>query len=481
MVNSTIVDRYRKWIIQRGTESFPVTENEEGNLEIESKYCLGRVNFYDGDVIELRIDMIRDNKTEFFLHFQLTDLKRAQDLYVEMEEAMRNLKDKHIVKILLSCTSGLTTSYYAELLNKAVETLSLNYSFKAVSFDKLEEAGKGQDLILLAPQVHYARSKVQEMFHDKIAVRNIPAQTFGKYDTGALIELVKGELKELEDKLTPKSARIQAYFETNKKILAVGYINGGEGDESKIIYRYYKNGNIECSGESNAGRVNIDDLEEVIDGMVEKCPEIETIGLALPGTIENGIIFLEDHPIHLMNVKEVLEERYHKDVFTFNDANMIVTGIYWLEDRYKSVVLFFLPNGSHGAGCGIVVNGHLIRGRQHVAGEILYIEKLLKFSKEPEELVKTADGTVELVGKSLVPLIATLGPEAIFVYSQKTPSVESIRDEVKQCMPEEYIPDLVLVNDIREYMMTGTFLRCIWKLDDIKRLKFGLQHNPYME
>jgi hypothetical protein len=47
-------------------------------------------------------------------------------------------------------------------------------------------------------------------------------------------------------------------------------------------------------------------------------------------------------------------------------------------------------------------------------------------------------------------------------------------------MPEEYIPDLVLVNDIREYMMTGTFLRSIWKLDDIKRQKFGLQHNPYM-
>ncbi len=480
MENSSIVDRYRKWIIQRGTESFPVTENEEGNLEIESTYALGRVNFYEGDVIELRIDMIRDNKTEFFLHFQLTNLKRAQDIYVEMEEAMRNLKDKQEVKILLSCTSGLTTSYYAELLNKAVETLSLNYSFKAVSFNKLEEAGKGNDLILLAPQVHYARQKVEKMFHDMIPVRNIPAQTFGKYDTGALIELVKGELHEIDEKKTPKSARTQAFFETNKKILTIGYINGGEGLDGKIIYRYYKNGDIECSGECHSGKVMIEDLEEIIEAMLKKYPEIETIGLALPGTIEHGVVYLEEHPIHLMNVKKILEDKYHKDVFPFNDANMIVTGIYWLEDRYKSVVLFFLPNGSHGAGCGIVVNGHLISGKQNVAGEVLYIEKLLKYSDEPENLIKTVEGTVELVGKSLVPLIATVGPEAIFVYSQMTPSVDLIRNQVEECIPKEYIPDLVLVNDIREYMMTGTFLRCVWKLDDIKRKMFGLQHNPYV-
>lgn len=480
MGTSTIVERYRKWIIQRGTESFPVTENEEGNLEIESKYGLGRVNFYDEDVIELRIDSIREEKTEFFLHFQLTDLKRAQDLYVEMEEAMRNLKDKHIVKILLTCTSGLTTSYYAELLNKAVETLSLNYSFRAVSFNKIAEEGKGEDLILLAPQVHYSRKKVQDMFHN-IAVRNIPAQTFGKYDTGSLIELIKGELQEIESNQTPKAIRTQAFFETNKKILTIGYINGGEGVDGQIIYRYYKNGNIECSGECNAGKVNIDDLIDIIDPMLEKYPEIETIGLSLPGSIEHGIVYLEDHPIHQMNVGEVLKEKYHRDVFPFNDANMIVTGIYWLEDRYKSVVLYFLPNGSYRAGCGIVVNGHLIRGRQNVAGEVGYVEKIIQFSEDPELLIQTEKGTTELVAKSLISLISSLGPEAIFVYSNMTKNVEEIREEIKKYIPDEFIPDLVLINDIREYMMTGTFLRCIWKLDDIKRKTFGLTHNPYQQ
>lgn len=64
--------------------------------------------------------------------------------------------------------------------------------------------------------MHYARKKVQEMFRNT-AVRNIPAQTFGKYDTGALIELIKGELIEIEANTTPKAVRTQAFFETNKR------------------------------------------------------------------------------------------------------------------------------------------------------------------------------------------------------------------------------------------------------------------------
>ena len=51
MENTTLVDYYRKWIIQRGTEAFPITENESGNLEIASIYALGRVNFYEGNTV----------------------------------------------------------------------------------------------------------------------------------------------------------------------------------------------------------------------------------------------------------------------------------------------------------------------------------------------------------------------------------------------------------------------------------------------
>lgn len=476
MENSVLIDRYRKWVIQRGTETFPVTENEEGNLEIESKFALGRVNFYEDDIVELRIDMIRDNTTEFFLHFQLKDLKRAQDLYVEMEEAMRSLKDRQVVRIVLSCTSGLTTSYYAELLNAASKTLNLNYEFKAVSYNRLESEMHGKDMLLLAPQVHFERKKLQEKYPN-VLVRNIPAQTFGKYDTGTLIEMIKGELQDENALKTPKAVRTQAFFETNKKVLVAGYIQSE--NENHIIYRYYHNGNIMCSGEIVCEEGSVEEFTQVLDPLVEKYPEIEIIGLSLQGSIEDGVVFLPNHPMHMVNVREQLTEKYHRPVVPFNDANMIVTGIYWLEDRYRSIILYFLPDNSNVAGCGLVVGGHLIRGRQHVAGEVKYTQKVLNLSESYDELMKSEEGCAEIIGKTLVTMTATIGPEAIFVYCEHT-DLEHIQNVMLENMEERFIPPLHQLHDIKEYMMTGTFLRCIWRMDDLKRKEFGLTHNPYL-
>lgn len=477
MENSVLIDQYRKWVIQRGTESFPVTENDEGNLEIESTVGLGRVNFYPDDIVELRIDTIRDNKCEFFLHFQLKDLKRAKELYLEMEEAMRNMKDNKAIDVLLTCSSALTTSYYAELLNKAAETLGKNYSFRAVSFDKIEAEGENADVILLAPQVHYARSKVMALFDHAIVI-NIPAQTFGKYDTGTLIELIKGELEEKQTKETPKYQRTQSFFETNKKILTIGYINGGDLKQH-VISRYYKNGNIEYFDETVVENVNIEDIIRIAGNIIDMYPEIEVVGLSLPGAIESGVIYLENHPIHMHNIEQEVSSEIHRDVFAFNDANMIVTGIYWLEDRYKSLILYFLPDGAEAAGCGIVINGHMIRGYQHVAGEVKFTQDVLNINHSVEEIKDTEAGALEVISKTLVTMVATVGPEAIFVYSSKLKDMDKLKDDMSKYIDPKFIPDLLHVDDIREYMMTGTFLRCIWKLDDIKRKKFGLTHNPY--
>ena len=477
MSTASLSDRYRKWVLQRSTESFPVTENENGNIEIESRYGLGRVNFYPDDIVELRIDTFHE-ETVFFLHFQLNKMERAQDLYIEMEEAMRNLKDHDEKIIVLSCTSALTTSYYAELLNTAAETLSLKYKFYAFSYDKLAENATKADMILLAPQIHYMREKLQDQFQNAL-VRNVPAQIFGKYDTGALIEMIKGELEELEEKQTPKYKRTQAFFETTKKILAIGYVNGAEGDEAFVVYRYYKNGEIECSGEVKSENISVEELREIISPVLEKYPEIETIGLSLPGSIENGVVYLPDRSIHMHNVEKELREIFHRTVIPFNDANMIVTGIYWLEDRYRTLVLYFLPTGENAAGCGIVVNGHLIRGIQHIAGEVQYTQAVLNLHDSAENLLKTEEGTYEVVSKTLVTLVASIGPEAIFVYSPKSQDMHRMKKAMCEVIDEKFLPDLYNIEDVREYMMTGTFLRCVWRMDDMKREKYGLTHNPY--
>lgn len=483
MEESKYIDMFRKWVIQRGTEAYPVTENDEGNLEIESTEGLGRVNFYENNTVELLINTIPGDDVAFFLHFQLeneSDFTRAKDLYYDLEKAMRDMKDNTVKKILLTCSSALTTSYFAEQLNVAAETLGYKYKFRAVSFDHIAESGAKEDAILLAPQVHYARQKVLDLFPNKIVI-NIPAQTFGSYDTGALITLVKGELDEKDRLETPKVKRTQAFFETNKKILTIGYSYDENNNATyKITSRYYKDGHIQSSDIFYKKNVNHEDMRAIIRECLNCYPEIEIVGIAIPGAIEGGVVTLsEEHPVHQVNIVEILQKEFQKPILLFNDANMIVTGIYWLEDRYKSLIFYYLPYHAAIAGVGVVVNGHMIRGKNHVVGEMKFMQGVLNLQHSPEELAETEEGNLDLISKSLIPMIIGVGPEAIFVYSYKLKDMNKLREEMKKHLDDEFIPDLLPLENVDEYMMTGTFLRCIWKDQDIQRRKFGLTHNPY--
>ena len=476
------VDMYRKWVLARSSEDYPITENEKGNLEMESNEGIGVVNFYEENIVELRINTIPDDEVAFFLHFQLLEednYEHAQDLFYDMETAMRNLKKNKTYHILLSCTSALTTSYFAEVLNDAAEKTGTKYHFRAVSFDHIEEEGKNEDVILLAPQVHFERKKVQEMYPNKIII-NIPGTTFAKYNAGEMLGIVKEELEDHEKQITSKQKRMQAFFETTKKILTIGYTYDKKtGSKARIVYRYYKNGKEEYKDRIYTESVSVDDLKSIVSDMLEKYPEIETIGLALPGSVDDGVVHLENQPMDGVNVIEELKTVSHKQVIAFNDAKMVATGIYWMEGGYKNIIFYYLPYHASLANVGIIVNGHLIRGRKHIAGNIKYLQNVLNLQHSPEDLANTEEGNLELISKSLVAMTATVGPQAIFVYSYKLKDMDKLKKEMSTTIDEEYIPDLISLDNLDDYMMTGTFLRCIWKLSDEEREKIGLNYNKF--
>ena len=98
---------------------------------------------------------LADGENKFYLHFELKDLDYAQELFSQMVETLTDLKNQQSVKILLSCTGGMTTSFFAQKLNDAVKLLSLDYEFAAVPFHRLYNVGFDYSAILLAPQIAY--------------------------------------------------------------------------------------------------------------------------------------------------------------------------------------------------------------------------------------------------------------------------------------------------------------------------------------
>ena len=65
-------------------------------------------------------------------------MKHATELFNEMMNNILQLVEKPKIKILLSCSGGLTTSYFASKLNEAAQLLDYHY---AVSYTHLPIVG----------------------------------------------------------------------------------------------------------------------------------------------------------------------------------------------------------------------------------------------------------------------------------------------------------------------------------------------------
>lgn len=466
-----LVEQYRKWILHHHHDKYTISENCNGTIELQSENYIASIFFYEEEIIELRIESIREGNTEFFLHFQMTEIDHAKTLFEELERTLLTLDEAHPLKILLCCTSGLTTSYFANELNKAAEALNFKMTFKALPIREVYDKGFGYDAVLLAPQVSYEREHLQSALPGA-SVMNIPPHIFARYECGDLIDLVRNELREEKNQRTPNSERVLRFFETKEKILCVAVINSKA--TIHIEYRYYDRGEAKLSGMIEQDNLDFRDLETVIDTVLKDHPEIGVIGLSVPGMVEDGSISLPTIDAYGENIVSYLKRKYNRKVFAFNDVNMISTGVYWLEDRYRSIITYFLPRNGVTGGAGIVVNGHLVRGEHNLAGEAAYISNLVSYSKPMRQLVETQEGLCELIAKTLIPMIATIGPQAVYIASDDLQDIKMLRREMEKYLPASFIPDLIKLQSKENYMMVGLFLRCIWAIADESNRRNGL-------
>ena len=165
--NSNLIDEFRQWVLTQTSPNYRmfVSEKDENVIVIETSYCRGEVTFFPMDIIQLYVLNLVTNRHVFYLHFQMHTLEHAMKLFDEMLECVKELTAKPPVRVLLSCTSGLTTGFFAQKLNESDQLLSLNYEFSAVSYGNLYQTASQYDIILLAPQISYIYDTAQKILH----------------------------------------------------------------------------------------------------------------------------------------------------------------------------------------------------------------------------------------------------------------------------------------------------------------------------
>lgn len=138
------------------------------------------INFYDHNLMEL---IIQDNgKIVFYLHFEIKDFKVVSKnirSFFEFLKKPPRKDDLHIkelkkegVKILLSCSSGMTTSYFAYLMQEALDKGNFNVKVDAISYLELDKVQEKYDYILLAPQIAYKFNDYKNKYGVKVMLIN---------------------------------------------------------------------------------------------------------------------------------------------------------------------------------------------------------------------------------------------------------------------------------------------------------------------
>ncbi len=473
---------FRDFVLAQEIPGCTITLVDDEHITLTTEKAVGQVNFYSfedmPEVIELSIvDIDSPDDPKFFLHFELVDLDHAKELFDEMAQVLQEQDLFGTTRVLLCCTSGLTTAMFANRLTEIAQAINLDYVFDAMPLAQAERSGNDYDAILLAPQVGYQRAAVSETFPD-VPVVEIPAKVFASYNAGEALKLVLHVLSDSTVFSTTDETdlRVVRDLKNDATILVVSAV--ALERSSWIGWRIYQRGEVVSHGSVNKSVHHPSDVVDLISTLHLKGwnpSELDAIGIAVPGVVNEGTIADAGRRIFDYDLGETLEKRYGTKVFVDNNANAAAVGCYVSQDTYDTLVLYAQQTGNLYPGQGIVVDGRLLKGRKNFAGETGPLFTAIHGTDGVKRLYDqtwTQEGMRSIISPILAADTSLIAPDAIFVAVDLLDDMDALHDEVaeyftdKQDRSSSYIPDLIRVTDYRERIALGEFALCLQKLRD---------------
>ena len=451
---------FKEWVLMQDQANYKIRlDSHNANIiVIETNYSYSEVTFNTMNIIELSVTNTFTNEIEFYLHFQMKTMKHAIELFHEMLESIHKLIHRPITKILLSCSGGMTTSFFAEKMNEAAKLLYLNFEVSAIGYNQLYNVGGDYDVIMLAPQISYMHAKVQEILKDQVVIK-IPPQVFAKYDVGKTLGIIRDAMDQRKASQIEPTASISLFkaVHNDVKILTLSLFRNS--NRVHIAYRVYGEQNdILLDNEIIKSNVVIQDIFDVLDTVFLKYKDLNVIGISTPGIINDGFVSSSNvNGFGDIDLYNILTQRYQQSFIITNDVNTAAVGYYASQDRYSSITFLFQPTSFY-AGAGTIINGQLIKGRLHLAGEVQYLP--LNLSNDKLILNKTPEGAIELVAKTILSIISVISPDAIILSCVLIPQVHELKKELERYVPAQYVPDIIKVEDIQEYILLGLMILC---------------------
>ena len=464
---SELAATYHQWILAQDIEDMSIEEKDDEHIDLRSDSVDGCANFYDIDdatIVELRLESRSGGEPLFFLHFELLELERAQMLFNEMRQTYEKTFNTSVRHVLLCCSCGITTTFFANKLNETARTLEVDYDFCAMPLDQAKEQGSEFVAVLLAPQVGHLRQSVVEALPNTLVIE-LPVSIFGAYDATAALNLVIGAVSGARA-AARSDLRMARDFDRSKCVLAICYVY--REDESTLSYSVLDRGERSISGmlvRSHFDTLILDDLAATLRVAGYPPDGFDAIGIGVPNMTDKGVLLTRlEHGYARFDLAQVMRERWGVPVFVDNNATAAAAGCYVSQGEWDDVAFHAQTIGVPACDEGLVIGGLPRAGLCGFAGSLKYLSHDFSLSMDLNEAAWRYDGTLELVARYLAATICVVAPQAIFVWCDLVPDMEELREELHKTIPSLVIPQLVAVSDYDGLVLMGELSLCLQRL-----------------
>lgn len=213
--------------------------------------------------------------------------------------------------------------------------------------------------------------------------------------------------------------------------------------------------------------IDLDSIEREAKQWTARYEQVESISVGVPGVVNAGLI--EGCDIEVLNgvsLASHLNSRLDCPVTVENDVNATALGFYQQIGRSKPESLAYIYFPQDGiAGAGIVVNGRILRGRNHFAGEVSYMPLSIARA-EQAQAQRTVDLFAGFASEMVLSIDCLLNPKLVVVAGQwlGDEHKDAIESAVSVSSLPNHIPELHFEQDIHASYLAGLTFAGLEKL-----------------
>lgn len=270
-----------------------------------------------------------------------------------------------------------------------------------------------------------------------------------KVTVGAILQEMVDTGVALEGDLLPSNggrpSREYLFNERHSLVLVV-FTRELEGKDTVCLRVSDLHGQVVYSQETELLPQALEDFDPFIDAILERYPRISSIGLGLPAFEYQGRLVQSDYPALVgTEVQEHFRRRYALPVVYENDVNAAALGRGSRPGAADTEAYLYFPR-KYVPGAGIRVNGRLLRGNRHSAGEVRFLPLGIVWG---QNLTDLPEESAEAVARVVVSLVAILDPDSVVLFGEfLTPDqFDRVRALCRQLLPDGMLPQISLSKD----------------------------------